>query len=205
MARGSGPRSVDRLDRSRLELGTLSFAHAGSGGKSPHDCGHPVLSRARRAPGPPRGAELGADDRPRRAGRAGVRGRPRGPLDAILLGMFVLVMSWECFVVWQLCLGFASWLAGPRTLTDLERRAAEIEPVATGLSRTAVLIPVYDDDADAVFAGVRVMARSIRATGAVDDIDIHVLSDTRDPDIAAAEERAYAAFSSWASAGETPY
>jgi len=130
---------------------------------------------------------------------------PRGPLDAILLGLFVLVMSWECFVVWQLCLGFASWLAGPRTLTDLERRAAEIELVATGLSRTAVLIPVYDEDADAVFAGVRVMARSIRATGAVDDIDIHVLSDTRDPDVAAAEERAYAAFSSWAAEGGTPY
>src|SRR5919199_1278437 len=45
---------------------------------------------------------------------------PRGPLDAALLVLFVLVMSWECFVVWQLCLGFASWLAGSRALTDLE-------------------------------------------------------------------------------------
>ncbi len=123
----------------------------------------------------------------------------RGPLDVALLVLFILVMSWECFVVWQLVLGFCSWAFGQGAMTPLERRAASLAPVATGRSRTAVLIPIYNEDADAVFAGVRVMARSLRATGSVDDVEIHVLSDSRDPDVARDEERALAAYRAWVS------
>ncbi|KAA2242332.1 glucans biosynthesis glucosyltransferase MdoH [Salinarimonas soli] len=122
----------------------------------------------------------------------------RGVLDAVLVALFVPLMAWECFVVWQLVLGFSAWAASRGAMTALERRALSLAPVATGRSRTAVLIPIFVEDAEAVFAGVRVMARSLRATGRADDMAIHVLSDTGDPGIAAEEEQALAAYLAWA-------
>jgi membrane glycosyltransferase len=131
-------------------------------------------------------------------------GSPRGSLDWAVLVPFLLVMIWECFVVWQLVLGFAAWLRGPRALSALERRAASVEPVSTGRSRTAVLVPIFEEDAPAVFAALRVMAASLARTGAVRDVDFHVLSDTQDPATAAAEEREYEAFLAWARGGDLP-
>jgi membrane glycosyltransferase len=125
-------------------------------------------------------------------------GNGGGVLDAILVALFIPLMAWECFVVWQLVLGFCAWVAARGGRTALERRALSLAPVATGRSRTAILIPIYNEDPDAVFAGVRVMARSLRATGRVDDVAIHVLSDTPDPVDGAQEERALAAYLAWA-------
>jgi membrane glycosyltransferase len=129
-------------------------------------------------------------------------GAERGPLDAVLVTLFIPLMAWECFVVWQLVLGFAAWAATRGGRTALERRALALAPVATGRSRTAILIPIYNEDPDAVFAGVRVMARSLRATGRVDDLAIHILSDTPDPADGAQEERALAAYRAWAGEGD---
>ncbi|WP_237479578.1 glucans biosynthesis glucosyltransferase MdoH [Lichenibacterium dinghuense] len=118
---------------------------------------------------------------------------PHGALDWALLVPFALVMAWEGLMVWQLVLGFASWLRGREALTPLERRAGTVEPVATGLSRTALVVPICDEDPEAVFAYVEIARRSIARTGRVDDVDIHVLSDTRRPAVAADEHRLWAA------------
>ena len=99
-------------------------------------------------------------------------------------------------MVWQLILGFTAWFRGPRGLSDLERRASVVEPVATGLSRTALVVPICDEDPEAVFAGVLVALRSLARTGRCDDVDVHVLSDTRRPGIVAEERRLLAALPS---------
>ena len=114
---------------------------------------------------------------------------PHGLVDWILALPFVAVMAWECFVVWQLVLGFYSWLAGPRFLSAIERDAATISAVSTGRSRTALVVPIFDEDVDDVFARIAVMWASLARLGATDDIVVHVLSDTRTPHVAAAEER----------------
>jgi membrane glycosyltransferase len=61
---------------------------------------------------------------------------------------------------------------------------------ATGQARTAVLLPVYDEDPVRVFAAAGVMADSI-ARQRVGTADFWVLSDTRSATGAAAEEAAY--------------
>ena len=60
-----------------------------------------------------------------------------------------------------------------------------------GVSRTAVLFPVYHEDPRSVFAAVEVMARDLVDQGVM-RTDIFVLSDTRDLAVAAAEEAAFA-------------
>ena len=87
-------------------------------------------------------------------------------------------------------------------LTGMARRARRVAlrllggsrlaaPAPSGASRTAVLFPVYNEDPHAVFTAVEVMARDLVEQG-VPRTDIFVLSDTRDPAIAAAEEAAFA-------------
>ena len=116
----------------------------------------------------------------------------RTVLDVVLLGLFLLVMTWEALVVSQVGLGFLTFLRGRDGRTALELRAIEVEPVATGRSRTAIVIPVFDEDVGAVSAVVAVMRRSLRRLGPTGDVHVHVLSDSRDPATAAAEETAVA-------------
>lgn len=114
---------------------------------------------------------------------------PHGLLDWMLAVPFVAVMTWECFVVWQLVLGFCAWAVGPSLLSAIEKDAATISSVSTGNSRTALIIPIFDEDVDDVFARIRVMWASLARLGTTHDIVIHVLSDTRTPAVAAAEKR----------------
>lgn len=128
----------------------------------------------------------------------------RHPLDWVLLPLLVVAMAWEAFIAWQGVLGFGTWLAGPRGRTRLEVLAGQVDLTPTGLSRTALLVPVYNEDPVAVYAAVRVMARSLaRASGGegAEDVDIHVLSDTGDPALAAAEEAEHARLLAWAAEG----
>ncbi len=120
---------------------------------------------------------------------------PHRVLDWILLVPFSLVMAWECLVVWQLILGAVASLRGDAGQTPLERRAKNLDPVWTGHSRTALVIPIYEEDAAAVFANVRVMLRSLARTGRCDDIDVHVLSDTTTDAVAALERAEWEALS----------
>ncbi len=113
---------------------------------------------------------------------------PRPAVDWVLLVPFTLVMAWECFIVWQLVLGFVICLRGEEGRTELERRAAALEPVATGRSRTALLVPIHEEDSAAVFARLRIVLRSVARLGPDHDIDVHVLSDTRTEMVATAEQ-----------------
>ena len=127
-------------------------------------------------------------------------GEPHSVLDWVLALPFAAVMAWECFVVWQLALGFYAWTAGQRLLSDIERDASTISSAPTGRSRTALIIPIFEEDVDDVFARVRVMWASLARLGTTDDIVVHVLSDTRTPHVAAAEARHAAALR----AGDVP-
>src|SRR6201999_2430556 len=59
------------------------------------------------------------------------------------------------------------------------------------LPRSALLLPIYHESAEYVFAAVAAMRESLAATPGGEAFEIFVLSDSRDPGSAAAEERAY--------------
>lgn len=61
-------------------------------------------------------------------------------------------------------------------------------------TRTAVLMPVHNEDAAAVFARLRAMDASLAETGMSRHFDIFVLSDTRDAQVALAEQACFARF-----------
>jgi membrane glycosyltransferase len=59
------------------------------------------------------------------------------------------------------------------------------------LPRSALLLPIYHESAEHVFAAVAAMRESLQRTPGGQAFEIFVLSDSRDPAAAAEEERAY--------------
>ena len=58
-------------------------------------------------------------------------------------------------------------------------------------ARTAILIPVYNEPVDRVFAGLYGVYRSVQQTGRLDLFDFFILSDTNNPDKWVEEEAAW--------------
>lgn len=85
-------------------------------------------------------------------------------------------------------------------LLHLGRRKLRTGAQPSGLSRTAVLMPVHNEDPSAVFAAMEVMARAVAEAGLV-QVDFFVLSDTQDPAVAREEEAAFAHLTARAAPG----
>lgn len=115
----------------------------------------------------------------------------QGSLHWLLLALLLGNLLYVALVGWPGILGGLLRLASPR------RKPA---PKPNGTSRTALLMPIYNEDPRAVFTAVEVMAHAIAGHG-IDRLDIFVLSDTQDAGIAAAEAASYDALLIGAEAG----
>ena len=104
-----------------------------------------------------------------------------GPARPVLLALLFGNLLYLALTGWPGVLG---------ALTRLPRRPARPAP-GPSTSRTAVLFPVYNEDPAAVFTAAEVMVRAIGEHG-LDGVDLFVLSDTQNPELAAAEQAAYA-------------
>jgi len=126
-------------------------------------------------------------------------GPPAGWLAGAVLVLFCLVMAWQSFVAWQYVYGLVADALGDRAKSDLEIRSLTVPAIASGRSRTAAVVAIHAEDAVAVFAALRIMARSLQREGGDGaDIDLFVLSDTRDGAIAAVEEHEFSRITAWA-------
>ena len=106
-------------------------------------------------------------------------------LQWLLLFLFTVNFSWIALAFTSGLLGFVSLLRGPRRLPPLPE---------TLRSRTAVVMPVYNELTARTFAALEAMREEIEATGLGEHFDYFVLSDSTDPDAWIAEERAFLAW-----------
>jgi len=109
-------------------------------------------------------------------------------LEIAIIALFSLNFTWIAMSFWTAAIGFAVRLfktapgAAPEGLVESE---------APLRARTAVVMPVYNEDTSRVFAGLEAMCRSLEATGEVEAFDFFLLSDSTQPDVAAAERAAW--------------
>ena len=106
-------------------------------------------------------------------------------LEWAFLAFFVVNFSW-------IALAFTTGLLG---LGHLLRHGLNRKPeLPASLSeRTAVVMPIYNESPARVFGTVQAIAEDVAATGHGASFDFFFLSDTTDPDIWIAEERAFLA------------
>lgn len=113
-------------------------------------------------------------------------------VNAVLLTLFALLFTWICVSFWTVMIGYGVLLAA-----RLGVRSRFPRPTAgqagDGPSRTALLMPIFNEDTAAVFARLEAVYRSFRDTGSGGSFDIFVLSDTTDPEIWVREEIAWLA------------
>jgi membrane glycosyltransferase len=105
------------------------------------------------------------------------------------LGLFGALSAWILAGFWTGLLGFYTLARGGDAagLSAASVRGRRIDPSA----RTAIVMPICNEDVPTVFAGLRSTCESLAATGAAQLFDFFVLSDTNDPDLRAAEAAAW--------------
>jgi membrane glycosyltransferase len=104
------------------------------------------------------------------------------------LALFFILITWITGAFWTAVIGFIIHLRGGRDSAVIHASESDGHTLT---SRTAVVMPIYNEDTQRVFAGLDVIWTSLKAEAQEDKFDLFVLSDTRKEEIGVAEELAY--------------
>lgn len=101
----------------------------------------------------------------------------------LMIGLFILTFAWIALFFWSSIFGFFELLRKKKVpgIAWPEEKT----PLST---RTAILMPVYNESPVSVFANLLAMARDLEKTGQAAAYDIFVLSDTTNPKVWVEEE-----------------
>lgn len=108
------------------------------------------------------------------------------PLEAVLLLLFSITFGWITTAFWSAVCGFVLQMLQRDPLT-LKRLAPNHYRHQTIAIRTAIVMPVYNEETHRVISGFEATLRSLEATGELSHFDFYLLSDTTDPAVAQQE------------------
>jgi membrane glycosyltransferase len=118
----------------------------------------------------------------------------RGPdvLRFIFVPIFVMLFAWAALSFWSGVFGFVLGVLRlhPVSLRRQGPADAALPPLT---QRTAILMPVYNEEPSEVFARLHSVYRSVEATGQLGAFDFFVLSDTTNDEIAHEEHATWEA------------
>jgi membrane glycosyltransferase len=108
------------------------------------------------------------------------------PIELLTFTLFEALFGWITFFLAITLTGVASGLGHEPELPELRPHT----PLPRPSARTAILMPIHNEDPGPVFSRLAAMSRSLREARAAEAFDLFVLSDTRIPDIAHREQSA---------------
>jgi membrane glycosyltransferase len=108
-------------------------------------------------------------------------------LGIVVLVLFLTLFAWVALAFMSAAGGFIAALSGGGLGLGITRDG----PLPELSSRTALLMPTYNESPGRVMAAVLAIHESLGATGLGAQFDIFILSDTTDPDVWIAEEAAF--------------
>jgi len=117
-------------------------------------------------------------------------------------GLSAAEVVWAALVAGLFCLGgigftiaVTGFLSFAWSWSRARRARAALPELSTDagrpLPRSALIMPIYEEDAEHVFAGLAAMRESLSETPGGDAFEIFVLSDSRRPEQVAEEERSF--------------
>ncbi|MEO8849609.1 MAG: glucans biosynthesis glucosyltransferase MdoH [Casimicrobiaceae bacterium] len=106
-------------------------------------------------------------------------------LEIPILVLFAILFGWVSAGFWTAIAGFAVLWRGNDRWT-ISRTASPDAPIGEDV-RTAIVMPIANEDVARVFAGLRATYESVARTGMLSRFDFFVLSDSADPDVRVAE------------------
>jgi membrane glycosyltransferase len=108
-------------------------------------------------------------------------------LEGALVALFAVLFAGVSFGFWTVMAGLSVKLRGGDRF-DLGR---EQVPTPDPLPPTALVMPIFHEDVDRVFAGLRTVHRSLAETGRIEDFHFFILSDSNDPNVWLREQQAW--------------
>jgi len=113
--------------------------------------------------------------------------------DGISLREFGLILLFCPLFAW-IAFAFSTALAGYFALRNGgTHESLQLAPAGRPEARTAVLVPIYNEDVEGVMRRVHMMMRSVASTGHGDRFDFFILSDSTDQAVRSAEHAAFQA------------
>ncbi|PLP20034.1 glucan biosynthesis glucosyltransferase H, partial [Klebsiella michiganensis] len=110
-------------------------------------------------------------------------------LQSGILILFAVLFCWVSAGFWTALMGFLQLLIG-RDKYSISASTVGNEPLNPE-HRTALIMPICNEDVDRVFAGLRATWESVKASGNAEHFDVYILSDSYNPDICVAEQKAW--------------
>lgn len=110
-------------------------------------------------------------------------------LELAILALYALLFAWISAGFWTAMMGFFVLLKGGDRHA-INSPKTPVQPVPAE-ARTALLVPICNEDVRRVFAGLRATWDSLAATDAGAHFDLYILSDSNNPDLRVAELKAW--------------
>ncbi|HEY8554664.1 MAG TPA: glucans biosynthesis glucosyltransferase MdoH [Burkholderiales bacterium] len=113
------------------------------------------------------------------------------PLELVILALFAVLFGWISAGFWTALAGFVLLLRrrDPFAISAGDLVRTPLPPDA----RTAIVMPICNENVARVYAGLRATYESVRRTGELARFDFFVLSDSDDPDVRVAEIKGWLA------------
>ncbi len=111
-------------------------------------------------------------------------------LTVAIICLFTILFGWISSTFWTVLLGFVTLMRRnePFAVPVPKPEAGPIDASA----RTAIIMPVHNEDVRRIFSGLQAMYESLSRTGQLERFDLFILSDSTKPEQHAAEEAAWA-------------
>lgn len=111
-------------------------------------------------------------------------------LEIAMLALFALLFCWVSAGFWTAMTGFILLARGKDPY--LISKTAVADGAIAADARTAIVMPICNEDVARVFAGLRATYESVQKTGQLDRFDFFILSDSGNSNTCAAEVAAWA-------------
>lgn len=109
----------------------------------------------------------------------------RHALEVAMLILYAILFAWVSAGFWTAMMGFLQLLIGQDRYSVNSKRVPDTR--LPDSARTAILMPICNENTARVFAGLRATYDSVMRSGQGHAFDFYILSDTSDPDIRVAE------------------
>jgi membrane glycosyltransferase len=100
--------------------------------------------------------------------------------------LFAILFTWISVGFWFAMYGFFLRRTGGDRLSLWRRHRDHIDQVP--LTRTAIVMPIYNEPIERTLGGLRAVYLSLRDTGRIEHFDFFILSDSRDPEVWLSEQ-----------------
>lgn len=110
----------------------------------------------------------------------------------VMVTVFVLLFFWITIGFWTATFGFVRELVTRSAAVRQQEETGTVVSEQHAFPKTAIIMPIYNEDVQGVFSRLQAMYESVEQTGQSSAFDFFILSDSTDPDIWLEEEQAWA-------------